>query len=168
MPLIELAKMTFPTNKKGIWEVSKLNNYQMAVIKCGGQEFFYTFSRRSFYFLEDRKSYDKWVEKAFENNYFGKYELVKKEDLKQSKYNDIQKYRYYFTFEKGTEYTIKTTSQDVGFKNPNTKSYTSNYKRYYIFDRLNEKKYSSGAEFSYFSTAMEVYARNLEAKRNKN
>lgn len=118
--------------------------------------------------LEERKSYDKWLEKGFSNSYFGNYEFVTKEDLKSSKYSDTEKYRYFFTYEKGTEYSTKYTSQDLGFKGSTTKTYTSNFKRYLVFDRLNDKKYSSGAEFSYFGKAIEVYAKKLEEKRNKN
>jgi hypothetical protein len=103
--------------------------------------------------LEGRRSYDGYLERAFKNNYSGDIELVTT-NVFDKKYKDITKYRYFFAYDSGTEYTFSNGSGGTA-------------KRFFIFDRLEQKKYSSGAEFSFFAKAMKIYAKNLEAKRLK-
>lgn len=117
--------------------------------------------------FEDSKGYNKWVEKAFKENYFGKYEFVSKSDLNSSKYSDTEKYRYYFSFDKGKFYsnTFHSTNKVGNTVSHESKTYTGNYKKYLVYDRLKDIKFCNGKEFAYYGHAMEVYAKNLDEKR---
>jgi len=101
----------------------------------------------------------KWMRKAFKKNYTGPYELVDNGDLNSSKYSDKEKYRYIFSWDAGTGYTVITDSG---------RSRSGTYKRFYVMDRLEDKKYSSGAEFTFFAKALRVYVENLDVQRAKN
>lgn len=106
--------------------------------------------------LQGRNSYDKYLKSAVKNNYKGEYVLIYPYDLSLEKYNDKEKYRYVFDYGYGS--TITTTWSD-GL------SASSTYKRFNVYDRLEDKKYESGAEFSFFANAMKIYMANLEIKR---
>lgn len=102
--------------------------------------------------LRHRNAYDKWVEKAFEDNYNGEYVLLYEHQLSEPEFSNKEKYRYIFDYSDGT---IKHS----------TKYPSVTYKRFYVKDRLEDKMYQSGAEFYHFSKAMAVYVENLEKKR---
>lgn len=101
--------------------------------------------------LRQRKSYDKWVKKAFEN-YNGEYLLLSEFELSKPEYSDTEKYRYVFDYSDGSLYR-------------NGRYNSGSYKRFFIKDRLEDKMFQSGAEFTFFAKAMEVYVQNLENKR---
>lgn len=103
-----------------------------------------------------RRSYDRYLKKAFEENYHGNYEFVKQDDLSDSKYKDAAKYKYLFDYANGST-SINT------YANGGTSSLT--YKRFFVKDREADKIYKSGAEFRSFALAMKIYAENLEKKR---
>lgn len=100
---------------------------------------------------KNRKSYDKYLKSAAEL-YNGKYEIISEAQLASDKYSDTKKYRYMFDYEGGTQ---------VHYSNGGT----ATAKRFYIKDRLEDKDYKSGAEFTFFAKVMKVYFENLEAKR---
>lgn len=104
-----------------------------------------------------KKRYNKFMEKALQKYYTGKYIVLSRAQLQSGDY-DSSKYRYEFDYDKGTKYQ---------FYNPQTgKTYQPKFfKRYFVNDRLNDKKYKCGAEFTYFGNAMKVYFQNLELKR---
>ncbi len=101
----------------------------------------------------DRRSYDKGFKSALKN-YSGKYLLISYKDL--DKYSDMNVYRYYFDYSDGTTRTVHY--QNSGLTSSSTR------KRFFIYDRLNKKKYQSGAEFIHFGKAMKVYFENLNTK----
>lgn len=103
---------------------------------------------------KNRKSYDKYLKAAAEL-YKGKYEIVSEAQLNSEKYSDTKKYRYIFDYNGGTQ---------VNYSNGNT----ATAKRFYVKDRLEDKDYSSGSEFTFFAKVMKVYFENLEAKRVSN
>ncbi len=107
--------------------------------------------------LHGRNSYDKYLKIAVEENYKGEYLLIKSADLTSIEYSNKAKYRYVFDYGSGSSLTtIYSNGQSV----------TTTYKRFFIYDRLEDKKYESGAEFTYFAKAMRVYFANLEIKRS--
>ncbi|VXB37047.1 conserved exported hypothetical protein [Flavobacterium sp. 9AF] len=106
--------------------------------------------------LRGRKSYDKYVLKAVQNNYFGKYIFVEAKDFYAGTYADREVYKYIF------DYTDGSTSTAL-YSDGMQSSVTA--KRFYVKDRLNEKMYQSGAESAYFAKALEAYFINLEEKR---
>lgn len=103
--------------------------------------------------LQGRGSYDKYLKSAAKKNYKDEYVVISPEQMKQAPYNDTQKYRYAFDYGSGSSVSYTGSSLSTTFK------------RFHIYDRLNKKKWESGAEFSFFAKAMKVYMANLEAKR---
>jgi hypothetical protein len=97
--------------------------------------------------LQNRNSYDRFLKKAVIENYKGDYVLITKEQMKQPPYDDVAKYRYVFDY-------------DYGAVNPR-----ANHKRFHIYDRLDKRRWESGAEFPAFGKAIEIYITNLETKR---
>jgi hypothetical protein len=106
--------------------------------------------------LKGRSSYDNYLKRAVKKNYKGKYIFVTNLDMYVSKYDDKDIYRYYFDYDGGT---TMTTSWSDGL------SASSTLKRFFIGDRLENKKYQCGAEFGFFANAMKIYMANLEVKR---
>ncbi len=105
-------------------------------------------------------SYDKYLKSALNKKYLGEHIFLTTEELdSDSKYSDKTKYRYLFNVEKGSGSTATFS---------NGLSSTIIKKRQFIYDRLEDKKYISGAEFTFFAKAMKVYAENLELKRQSN
>lgn len=108
--------------------------------------------------LRGRGSYDKYVKGAVKKYYKGEYVFVnvKKESINSEKYSDKNKYRYYFDYSDGS--TITTTFT-------NGQSASSTLKRFFVEDRLLNKRYQSGGESSLFGKALKAYMGNLEIKR---
>lgn len=109
--------------------------------------------------LKNRSSYDRYLKSAFKKEYKGNYVLIYEPDLNSAKYADKEKYRYVFDYDGGT---VMTTTWSDGL------SASSQFKRYYILDRLEHKKYQTGGEFGFFALAMRCYVENLEIKRLSN
>jgi hypothetical protein len=101
-----------------------------------------------------RNSYDKGLKSAVKR-YSGKYLLINRDELVN--YSDISKYRYIFDYSGGSTHTTQYS---------NGLSASSTYKRFYVYDRLNDRSYQSGAEFTFFGKAMKVYFENLNIKYN--
>ena len=103
--------------------------------------------------LRGRGSYDNYVKGAVKKYYKGDYEFVnlKKESLTSEKYSDKNKYRYYFDYSDGSTYTTGTTG--------------GSFKRFFVHDRLLDKRYQSGGETGLFGKALKAYWGNLEIKR---
>lgn len=93
--------------------------------------------------------YDKFVRKNFDKAYTGKYVLLTQEELDSEKYQDLEKYRYTLAYRGGSSTTHKITITQ---------------KKFFVYDRLNKKKYITGAEFPYYAKAMEVYLNQLDKK----
>ena len=101
-----------------------------------------------------RNSYDKGLKSAVKR-YSGKYLLINRDELVN--YTDLNKFRYIFDYSGGSTHTTHYS---------NGLSASSTYKRFYVYDRLNDKSYQSGAEFTFFGKAMKVYFENLNIKYN--
>ena len=101
--------------------------------------------------LQGRGTYDRYLKSAAKN-YSGPVAFVKYDELESDPYSDKTKYRYLFDYGSGST---------VHYSN----GPSVNVKRFHVVDRLENKKYESGAEFSFFAKAMKVYMANLETKR---
>ncbi|MEZ4859341.1 MAG: hypothetical protein R2781_11080 [Flavobacteriaceae bacterium] len=101
---------------------------------------------------------DNFMKKAARKNYEGPYEVVKPNVDIDEAYPDKVKYRWIFDHDLGTSYSTKGIH--------NSAIHSNNYKRYYVYDRLNDKKYSSGAEFTYYAQGLKIYMEVLNNKRN--
>lgn len=108
--------------------------------------------------LRGRSSYDKYVKSAVKKYYKGDYVFVnvKKESIDNEKFSDKNKYRYYFDYSDGSTQTTTFS---------NGQSASSTFKRFYVYDRLMEKRYQSGGETGLFGKALKAYMGNLEIKR---
>ena len=104
--------------------------------------------------LQKRNSYDKYLKSAVKKNYNGEYLLVSEAQLNSEEYSDKEKYRFVFDYSEGKKVYSTNSSQPAV------------YKRFFVKDRLENKIYQSGAEFTFFAKAMKVYFENLEKKRN--
>jgi len=111
--------------------------------------------------IKGRGSYDNYLKKAAKKYYMGECVFVSKEEEKSPKYADKGKYRYYFDYSEGATHTqiYRNANGTIGGENSVT------WKRFHVYDALEDKKYESGAEFSHFAQAMNAYMANLETKR---
>ncbi len=96
--------------------------------------------------------YDKFVRNKFEKAYTGKYILLTEEELDSEKYQDLEQFRYTLAYTAGSSQTHNVTVTQ---------------KKFFVYDRLNKKKYITGAEFPYYAKAMEVYISQLDKKLNE-
>lgn len=108
-----------------------------------------------------RKSYDKYLYKAIDSEYQGKYEYTMFARIDQSQYADKNIYRYFFYYDPGKTVEMRD-------ENGAGTGITNTYKQFYVYDRLTDTKYKTGKEFSHFATAMKVYIQNLNEQRVKN
>ena len=98
--------------------------------------------------LEDEKSYDNFIRKVFTSNYNGECVFIGKIEL-STKCRDREKYRYYFS---RTDVTGRRAD--------------NNFKEYYIFDRIEGKKYPFNENIQFTTNkALKKYADILEKKR---
>tara|TARA_R110002050_G_scaffold299255_1_gene464323 strand:+ start:731 stop:1378 length:648 start_codon:yes stop_codon:yes gene_type:complete len=112
-------------------------------------------------FITHRRSYNKYLKKNVKKIYKGKYEFISEEELlSDSKYKDINEYRYIFNFD--------YTSYD--YMSSNGYSKNGRVRKFYILDRRNNERFASKMTSSYWSKVQKVYLEKLNEKRmtNKN
>lgn len=102
--------------------------------------------------------YDQKLIKGFEENYFGEYTFITKGALKKiddtsSVYSDTSQYRYIFKRDK--------ISKGRSDKNIHAVS------KFYITDRMTQKKYYACISSGNFANLIKAYAINLEKQRQK-
>lgn len=100
---------------------------------------------------------DGYLKRAAKKNYDGPYEILKKNTTADVAFPDKKKYRYIFDHDLGTGYSVTGTTGMTRY---------GNFKRYFIYDRLTDKKYSCGAEFTFYAKGIRVYMDALNTKRN--
>ncbi len=109
---------------------------------------------------KDISRYDKTLLKTVKKYYSGKYEIISQEEYNNDlKFPDKLKYRFIFNCRAG-----RTLS---GCRNEKT-CFIAGYKRFFVYDRLNEKRFESGAEFGNYGLGAEIYLKNLNAKQLSN
>lgn len=109
---------------------------------------------------KDISRYDNKLEKVLKKYYKGKYEIISPEEYNtNSKFSDKSKYRFIFNCRAGT--TL------MGCRNERT-CFIASYKRFFVYDRLNEKRFESGAEFGNYGLGVKIYISNLNTKQLSN
>lgn len=108
--------------------------------------------------LEERESRDKYLRMHFEENYKGKYVFATRQEL-ETKYADVNKYRYAFTFTRLVGSVYNTGDHST------TALPSSNY---FIFDRKENKEYNSSFNSGMFGKVIQEYTKNMEKQRLAN
>jgi hypothetical protein len=101
-----------------------------------------------------KRSYDKYLEKNFEEAYFGKYEIVEASSVDSKKYSDKKKYRYVFDEDK---HTVNRSAGSI----PDN----STYAMFGVTDRVSGETYKTKHGTGAFSKWMKVYIQALEKAR---
>ncbi len=102
---------------------------------------------------DDNPYYNGYIKKAVKKNYKGNYVLVKDSEYYDSKYSDKVKFRFYFDFSSGRSFSSHDGRN------------SGSYKRFFVNDRLTDKRYQVNEDFNFFVKAMHIYLANLELKR---
>lgn len=109
---------------------------------------------------KDIRRYDTKLIKFVKKYYSGKYEFISPEEYNtNAKFSDKLIYRFIFNCRAG-----RTLS---GCRNEKT-CFIAGYKRFFVYDRLNEKRFESGAEFGNYGLGVMVYMKNLNTKQLSN
>ncbi len=103
--------------------------------------------------------YNGYIKRAVKKNYKGNYVLVKDSEYYDSKYSDKVKFRFYFDFSEGKSYS------STRFDKPGLSTNSGSFKRFFVNDRLINKRYQVNEDFNFFVKAMHIYLANLELKR---
>ena len=126
--------------------------------------------------MKGKRSYDKYLEKNFEQNYFGKYIIIDKAELISAKFKNTDTYRYVFEEDYHQE-TPEYSGSQIAAANKRALErgggpgvdYTPNiYAKFQVTDRksgiIYRTKHGTGA----FSAWMKAYIQALEKARQKN
>ena len=106
-----------------------------------------------------KRSYDKYLEKNFEENYFGKYVIIEAGDVNNKRYENKKKYRYIFDEDKHSQYIGSGRSSDYGL---------STYAMFSLQDRITGEVYKTKHGTGAFASWMKAYIQALERTRQKN
>lgn len=98
-----------------------------------------------------KKSYDNYAKLNFQS-YKGPYVLVTKAEEASEKFSDIEKFRYYFSFD---------------WESHLTSNGSISVRRFYVLDRMDNKVYRSTLTSSYFSKIMKQYVAALNMELEK-
>ena len=112
--------------------------------------------------IEGRKNHDKYVIKNVSENYHGKSVFIQKHMLNSEEYEDVSKYRYYFSIDKEVK---KSTSFNVATGRNETHNIVTT--SYYILDRKEDIAYECPMKSNAFGKMIKAYMTNLEAVRLK-
>lgn len=99
--------------------------------------------------------FEKVMLKIVPNKYRGESLLLYPKEIKADKYSDLNKYRYIFTYEKGSDYVDRGTGKHA---------FTT--KQFYVLDRRENKKYLKKFTSSWWPSVAKAYLKNLDKKRN--
>jgi hypothetical protein len=125
---------------------------------------------------KNKRSYDKYLEKNFEENYFGKYIIIDAADTLNSKYKNTDTYRYIFA----EDYHMETPTYTAGQQQEATQrqmerrggpglDYTPDvYAKFQVTDRKSGVIYRTKHGTGAFSAWMKAYIQALENARKKN
>ncbi len=110
---------------------------------------------------KDKNSYDKYLEKNFEECYFGKYLIISVDELENKKYKDTNKYPYVFNEDLHQDYIASNNhslNPDYGL---------NTYAMFYVQDRRTGDIYKTKHGTGSFSKWMRAYIVELEKARQK-
>lgn len=108
---------------------------------------------------KDKRSYDKYLEKNFKENYFGKYVIVSEAEVKENQFDDKKQFRYIFSEAKQTDIIGHNRPGDYG---------QNTYAKFGLTDRLTGQLYQTKNGTGAFSKWMKAYIQELEKTRTKN
>jgi hypothetical protein len=117
--------------------------------------------------VKGKKSYDKYMKKQVEKNYFGKYEFVLAENLKDEKYANTSVYRYIFAAHIDGKYNVDLLSPPGTLVQDRIGNATYSYS-YSVLDRTDLRLYGNGVSSSFFSKLIKANAIRLEKSRSAN
>jgi hypothetical protein len=121
-----------------------------------------------------KRSYDKYLEKNFEENYFGKYIIIDKPELESNKYKNLEAYKYVFDEDLNQEYITandakRATNKGRQFKeNGESIDYgLHTYAKFLVQDRGTGEVYRTKHGTGAFSKWMKAYIQALEMQDGK-
>ena len=124
---------------------------------------------------KDKKSYDKYLEKNFSENYFGRYLIIDRAELESNKYKNTDTYRYVFDEDYHEEYKSANPAQIAanGGRRVNSNGTTVDYGQqmyamFQVMDRKSGTVYKTKHGTGAFSKWMRAYIQALEKARLKN
>jgi hypothetical protein len=121
--------------------------------------------------IQERKGYNKKVEKVFKEYYEGDYVFVTREEL-ETKYKDESNYRYIFDDDISiSKYyvTTVTTDRSTGFQKRTTTPRSSASRSFHIIDRKTNKIHDTGVSSgTSWKKILKTYLQKLDAERKKN
>jgi hypothetical protein len=121
--------------------------------------------------LEQKKGYNKKVEKIIKKYYSGEYAFVSKEDLKITPYQDTIMYRYLLNDNLSMNQTFTGSSVSVGASaGQQTGQMVSTASRSFrVIDRKTKKVYDTGVSSgASWKAVLKAYLKKLDAERKKN
>jgi hypothetical protein len=121
--------------------------------------------------IEERKGYNKKVEKIVKENYSGNYMFVTRQEL-ENKYADATNYRYVpdddISVTKMYVTTI-TTDRSTGFQTRSTAPQSSAGRSFHVLDRKTKKIHDTGVSSgTSWKKILKVYLQKLDTERKKN
>ena len=121
--------------------------------------------------IEERKGYNKKVEKVIKDNYTGDYLFVTREEL-ESKYADPVNYRYVLDDDISISkmyVTTVTTDRSTGFQSRSTAPQSSASRSFHVLDRKTNKIHDTGiSSGTSWKTILKTYLQKLDNERKKN
>lgn len=105
--------------------------------------------------LKGRNSYDKYLQKDFQEYYTGDYVLATDKDM--GNYSDVNKYRYVLDYD---------FSSNVYFQGNGSQTRTYTY-TYAIYDRKENKYYKRKMGSGFFSKEIQAYLLAIDRERKK-
>ena len=125
---------------------------------------------------KNKRSYDKYLEKNFEENYFGKYVIIDAADTVNQRYKNTDIYRYIFAEDYHMETPTYTAGQRAAADQTQTErrggpglDYTPDvYAKFQVRDRKSGTVYRTKHGTGAFAAWMKAYIQALEKARQKN
>jgi hypothetical protein len=121
--------------------------------------------------IQERKGYNKKVEKIVKKNYSGEYIFVTKQEL-DAKYANTERYRYVLDDEisvSSTKVVTTTISPSVGVSSRSSEVRSAASRSFRILDRKANKLHDTGVSSgTSWKTILKTYLQKLDAERKKN
>ena len=121
--------------------------------------------------IQERKGYNKKVEKIVKAHYSGNYVFVTRQEL-ENKYANETDYRYVLDDDisvSKTYVTTVTTNRSTGFQSRSTAPQASASRSFHVLDRKTAKVHDTGVSSgTSWKTILKTYLQKLDAERKKN